>query len=466
MDTFYNPLTLSRLQFAITTSFHMFWPLLTIGLAWWLVALEAAWMITGRETFYRHRHFWGKLFLLGFGVGVASGLPLEFQFGTNWALFSRAGGGFFGNILGFEASMSFMLEAAFLGIMIFGWNRISKGMHLFATIMVAFGATLSAFWIMSANAWMQTPAGTEMVDGRAVPVDYYAAIFNPSWFYSFTHMLAACLATTLFFIGGICAWFISTGRQSETFLKALKGVVLAAAIITPLQIYLGDLSGRGVAKYQPAKTAAMEAHWQTNAPGSGASWAVAAWPDSANERNAWEIRVPYMLSLMTDRSLTGPVTGLKEFPPRDRPPVALPFYALRLMVLIGMSMFALMLWSLAKWARGRLTVERLGKSRWFLRAWMWSIPLGFIAADLGWAVREVGRQPWVIYNVMRTEHGVSNISAANAAWTLVGYTAIYIAILIAFIVLARRVILRGPDETLELSYTAGGGDDDAAAGGH
>ncbi|MCE5326697.1 MAG: cytochrome ubiquinol oxidase subunit I [Planctomycetaceae bacterium] len=464
MDAFYNPLTLSRIQFAITTSFHMFWPLLTIGLAWWLVALEAAWLITGRNAYYRHRHFWGKLFLLGFGVGVASGLPLEFQFGTNWALFSRAGGGFFGNILGFEASMAFMLEAAFLGIMVFGWNRVSRGMHIFATIMVAFGSTLSAFWIMSANAWMQTPAGTMMVDGRAVPVDYFAAIFNPAWFYSFTHMLAACLATTLFFIGGICAWFVSKGRQSQAFLKALKGVVLAAAVITPLQIYLGDLSGRGVAKHQPAKTAAMEAHWQTNPPGTGASWAIAAWPDLDHERNAWEVRIPQGLSLMVHHQPDTQVTGLKDFPPQDRPPVVLPFYALRGMVLIGMAMFALMLWSLVKWFRGRLSAEHAAQSRWFLRAWMWSIPLGFIAADLGWAVREVGRQPWVIYNVMRTEHGVSNISAANAAWTLAGYTAIYVAILVAFIVLARRVILRGPDDTLELSY-GGGHDDDAAAEG-
>lgn len=450
MDGWFNALWLSRVQFAVTTSFHMLWPLLSIGLSLLLVGTESAWLVTRREVYYRHTRFWSKLLLLSFGLGVASGLPLEFQFGTNWARFSQFSGGFFGNILGFEAAMAFMLEAAFLGIMLFGWGRVGPRMHLLATCMVALGASLSAFWIMVANAWMQTPAGVDFAAAGATVTNYRAAIFNPAWFYSFTHMWVACIETTLFFVAGVCAWYLRRGRLNEFFLPGFKVALTALVVVAPLQMYLGDLSGRGVYANQPAKGAAMEAHWQTNAPGTGASWAIVAWPDRQAGRNVWELRVPYALSLLATRSPTGTVTGLTEFAPEDRPPVMLPFYAFRAMVLLGTAMLALVLWTLWAWWRGRLRAEAVAGNGRLWRAWVWAIPAGFLATDLGWIVREVGRQPWVIQDVLRTADGVSHLGAASVVWSALAYTLIYVFLLVLFIVFARRILRRGPDLTSPL----------------
>lgn len=445
MDGYFNPLWLSRLQFAVTTLFHILWPLMSIGLSLFMLFNEIAWLRTGEKIYYVHCRFWGKLFLLGFGIGVASGLPLEFQFGTNWARFSHASGGFFGNILGFEAAMAFMLEAAFLGISVFGWNRVGPRVHAFATAMVTVGASLSAFWIMDANAWMQTPTGVSLERGSIVVNDYYAALFNPALVYSFTHMWTACIETTLFFIAGISAWCILRDRNRPFFLKSFKMAVVAAIIVTPLQIYLGDLSGRGVAKYQPAKAAAMESHWRTNGPGEGAAWAVVAWPDAQRDGNVWEVRIPYMLSLLATHKPTGRVEGLEAFAPADRPPIVIPFYAFRIMFLIGLVMFGLMVWAVWGWRRGWLAPEQIERHRWFWKIWGWAIPLGFIAAQMGWATREVGRQPWIIYNVMRTSQGVSNLTAMPPAATLVAYTGIYLLLLVIFVVFVARIIRKGPN---------------------
>jgi cytochrome d ubiquinol oxidase subunit I len=452
MDDFFNPLMLSRLQFAVTTLFHMLWPLLGIGLALMLVVMEGWWLKTGDEIYYRHTRFWSKLYLLSFGVGVASGVPLEFQFGTNWAAFSQTSGGFFGNILGFEGAMAFMLEAAFLGIMLFGWHRVSRGMHMFATTMVALGASISAFWIMDASAWMQVPAGVSFERGQAVITDYIAAVFNPALIYSFTHMWAACIETTLFFVAGISAWVIWKNRHSSFFLKSFKISLALAAIFAPLQIYLGDLSGRKVVKYQPAKAAAMEAHWQTNPHGTGAAFAVIAWPDTYRQENLWEIKIPYMLSILSTHSPTGQVVGLRDFPQSDQPPILLPFYAFRLMLAIGLFFIFLTIWGLWKWYKGALAPEAARQNRWFWLAWVFSIPLGFFASDLGWIVREVGRQPWIIYNIMRTSEGVSNLTASAAAMTFSAYCFIYLVMLILYIVFAARIIAKGPDMTSPLPH--------------
>ncbi len=255
MQSVLNPLMLSRLQFAVTTLFHMLWPLISIGLALLLVLMEALWLKTGKEIYYRHTRFWAKIYLLTFGVGVASGVPLEFQFGTNWAKFSQASGGYFGNILGFEAAMAFMLEAAFLGIMLFAWEKVSRGVHIFATSMVALGASISAFWIMAANAWMQVPAGVKFEQGQAVITDYYAAVFNPALVHSFTHMWTACIETTLFFVAGISAWAIRKNHFQGFFLKSFKMSLALAVIFVPLQIYLGDLSVRKVPAISARKNA-------------------------------------------------------------------------------------------------------------------------------------------------------------------------------------------------------------------
>ncbi|MFA6133859.1 MAG: cytochrome ubiquinol oxidase subunit I [Phycisphaerae bacterium] len=447
MDQFWNPVTLSRWQFAVTTLFHMLWPLLSIGLSLWLVILEAAWLRTRDEIYFRHVRFWTSLFLLSFGIGVASGVPLEFQFGTNWARFSQVAGGFFGNILGFEAAMAFMLEAAFLGIMIFGRRRVSPRMHFFATCMVALGASLSAFWIMDASAWMQTPAGVEIINGQGYVRSYWQAIFNPSWWQSFTHMWVACLLTSLFFVAGISAWYIRRGRETAFFLISFKVALAGALIVAPLQIYLGDESGRNVTRYQPAKTAAMEAHWQTNPPGQGADWKVLAWPNAAGQRNDWEVTIPDVLSLMTTRSLTGAVQGLTDFAPQDRPPVAITFWSFRLMVGIGLLMVVLAAWAAWKWGRGRLSEAQAAGQRRFWTCWVWSIPLGFLATDLGWIVREVGRQPWVIYGVQRTSDGVSILEAGPTAASLIGYLVVYVLLLGVFLGVLARFMRKGPDLT-------------------
>jgi len=445
VDSLFDSVTLSRLQFALTAMFHILWPVLTIGLSLFLVLLEILWLKTRDPDYYRHARFWSKLLLLNFGIGVVSGIPLEFEFGTNWAPFSIAAGDFFGNILGFEGAMAFMLEAGFLGIMLFGWQRVPSGIHLFATTMVAFGASLSAFWIMAANGWMQTPAGVHFENGSMIVDSYAAAIFNPAMPTSVMHMWLACLETSLFVIGGISAWYLLKDRHSAFFLKSFRLALLAAVIVTPLQILVGDAAGRMVAEQQPAKLAAIEGHWQTNPPGKGAAWALLAWPDAVNQRNHWSIEVPNLLSLITTHSLTGRVAGLREFPTRDQPPVLVPFYAFRLMVLAGVTLAALMLWSVSRWRRGAFTAAGISGERTLLRAWITAIPLAYLAVEMGWLTREVGRQPWIIYGMMHAEAAASALPAAAVAATLLSYFVTYATLLIIFIVFAGRLIRRGPD---------------------
>lgn len=441
---------LARLQFAVTSMFHIIWPVLTIGLSLFLVLIEGLWLKTGDLIYYRHLRFWTKLLLLNFGVGVVTGIPLEFEFGTNWAPFSNAAGGFFGSVLGFEASMAFMLEAGFLGIMVFGWNRVSPGIHFFATCIVAFAASLSAFWIMSANAWMQTPAGGEMIDGQYVIQSYSAAIFNPNALWSFSHMWLACLQTSVFVIGGISAWYILRRQHVEFFLRSFKIAVLAAVIITPLQVVIGDGSGLSVYEHQPAKLAAIEGHWETNAPGEGADWVVLGWPDKEAQDNAWSIEIPGALSWLLAHNATGKVTGLREFAPEDQPPLLpLLFYSFRGMVAIGLFMLALAVWGAWLIRKGAFTPDRIGRHAWLLRLWMFSIPLGYVAVELGWIVREVGRQPWLIYGLYRTEEGVSPLPVGTLASTLTAYTLIYLTLTVIFVVLARHMLFKGPDLSIE-----------------
>ena len=443
---------LSRLQFALTTLFHMIFPLLSVGLSAFLFLMEALWISTGKKTYYLHCRFWSRIFIINFAVGVASGLVLEFQFGTNWAAFSAATGGFFGDILGFEGTMAFMLEAAFIGIMLFGWNRISKPVHLAATGLVAFGASLSAFWILVANSWMQTPAGGVFRGGVFIVTDYFKAIMNPDMPWGTSHMWAACVETTIFVIGGVSAWYVLKGRKAEFFLGSLKVVLVAAVVITPLQIFLGDGSGRSVAVTQPAKIAAMEAHWQTNPKGQGAPWAIVAWPDSENDRNAWSLEIPYALSILTTHTLTGQVRGLSEFPPEDRPPILIPFYSFRFMVLIGFLLFFLMIWSLVLWFRGKLSPQETlkGTGKWFFRSWIAAIPAGYLAVEFGWATREVGRQPWVIYGMLRTSDGASRLPQSTVGISLLLYLAVYALLFTAFLIFTGRIVLKGPDLDLPL----------------
>lgn len=450
MDLTFDTVTLSRLQFALTAMFHILWPILTIGLSLFLVLLEVLWLKTRDADYYRHARFWSKLLILNFGVGVVSGIPLEFEFGTNWAPFSIVAGDFVGNILGFEGAMAFMLEAGFLGVMLFGWKRVPAGIHLFATSMVALGASLSAFWIMVANGWMQTPAGVHFENGIMTVDSYAAAIFNPAMPTSVLHMWFACMETSLFVIGGISAWYLLRQRHSAFFLKSFKLAIMAAVVVTPLQILIGDAGGRVIAEHQPAKLAAIEGHWQTNPPGEGAAWALLAWPDVANQRNDWSIEIPNVLSLITTHSLTGRVPGLREFPVADQPPVWMPFYAFRLMVAAGIALAGLMLWSVWRWRHGTFTATGIGSERSLLRAWIAAIPMAYLAVEMGWVTREVGRQPWIIYGMMRTEDAASALPPGAVATSLALYAIIYALLFVVFIIFAARLIQRGPNLDIPL----------------
>ena len=481
-----DPLTLSRFQFGDTAAFHILWPLLSIGLSLFMFVLEAAWLYTKDERYFRQVKFWAKIFILTFGIGTASGIPLEFEFGTNWATFSAAAGDFFGNILGFESTVAFALEAAFLGIFIFGWKRVRPSVHLFSNGMVALGATLSAFWIMVANSWMQVPVGVTVQGGKIVVTDYLLAIFNPDSIVSFLHMEVACIETTLFFIAGLCAWALlvaarspasSEGalshdgattedfpsrknpypyegagvraRRQEFFLQAFKWSLALAILITPLQIFLGDLSGTTVARLQPAKVAAFELHWQTNAPGQGAAWSLVAWPSPQGGSNSFDIAIPDALSILTTHSLTGQVEGLNSFAPDNRPSLVddtIVFYSFRVMVAIGFALFFLMALGAWYWWKGKLTPAAALRHRIFWLLWVLAMPLGFIATESGWMVREIGRQPWVVYHLMRTADAVSpGLNTPEVATTTALFTLIYLAFSALFIYFTYRFMKNGPD---------------------
>jgi cytochrome d ubiquinol oxidase subunit I len=445
-------LTLSRIQFGGTAAFHILWPLLSIGLSLFMFALEALWLKTKNESYYRQLRFWTKVFVLTFVIGTASGIPHEFEFGTNWAAFSQAAGDFMGNILGFESTVAFALEAAFLGIFIFGWKRVRPAVHLFANGMVALGATLSAFWIMVANSWMQIPVGVTVEGSKIIVTDYLVAIFNPGSLVSFAHMEVACIETTLFFITGISAFVVCWGRSEVNrafFLHAFKLALLGALLMTPLQLILGDVSGQTIALYQPAKLASLELHWDTNPPGTGAAWSLLAWPNQSGTGNAFDLSIPNVLSLITTHSSQGTVVGLNDFSPTDRPTALddiLTFYSFRVMVAIGFFLFFLMLLGLWYWRTGRLSIAQARGQRFFWILWVIALPLGFVATEAGWMVREIGRQPWVVYHLMRTTDALSsNLSVGPVATTTALFALIYAVCIVLFVYFTARIVRAGPD---------------------
>ena len=441
---------LSRAQFAMTALFHILWPILTISLATFLVVVEAMWLKTKDVAYYRHARFWAKLLVLNFAVGVVTGIPMEMEFGTNWAGFSNFAGEFFGNILGFEGAMAFMLEAGFIGIMLFGWGRVSRGAHWFATIMVAFGATLSALWIMVANSWMQTPAGVTLQNGKLIVSDYMAAIFNPDMVWGVSHMYVAALETGAFVIAGISAYYLLKKTHPAFFLKSFKIALLALVVLAPLQVWIGDSSGGEVFKDQPAKGAAIEGHWTTNKPGEGAPWALVAWPNQAAQKNDWALELPDMLSVLATHTATGKVIGLHDIPVADQPPMLpLLFYAFRVMVGIGFWFVFLAFWTAWIWRKTRGKVEALLAHRKLLWAWVLSIPLPYVAVEMGWTVREVGRQPWIVYGLLRTEQAASALSPFTVGASMAMFAGFYLLLFASFFVFARRWLRAGPDMTLE-----------------
>ncbi|WP_310631185.1 cytochrome ubiquinol oxidase subunit I [Paraburkholderia sp.] len=442
-------LNLARGQFALTAIVHILGPSLTISLSAFLLVVETLWVKTSDVVWYRHARFWSKLLILNFAVGVVSGIPMEFQFGTNWGPFSQYTGQFFGNILGFEGAMAFMLEAGFVGIMMLGWGRVPKGVHLFATAMVALGSSLSAFWIMVANSWLQTPRGVALVDGKLVVTDYVKAIFNPDMAWGVSHMWFAALETGLVVIAGISAYYLFKRRNPTFFVRSFKLALLLLAFVAPVQIWLGDSSGVDVFETQPAQGAAIEGHWQTNAPGTGASWSLLAWPDAAKQANDWSLEVPGMLSILGTHSLHGKVTGMRDIARADQPPMLpLLYYAFRAMAGIGFLFMVLAFWTLYALRKSRGHLDALLAQRKLLLAWVLAIPLPYIAVECGWIVREVGRQPWVVYGLLRTDHAASAIPAGAITGSMIMFTAFFVVLITSFFVFARRWLRNGPDLAL------------------
>ncbi|MGI0484357.1 cytochrome ubiquinol oxidase subunit I [Pantanalinema rosaneae CENA516] len=448
IDLLSNTVALSRIQFALTAIFHMLWPVLTTGMGIYLVIIEGLWLKTRNLDYYHHARFWSKIYVLNFGIGVASGLPMAFQFGLNWAPFSEAVGDFFGTVLGFEGTMAFMLEASFLGIMLFGWERVPPVIHLISTILVAFGANLSTFWILSANSWLQTPAGGTFVNGKFVVQDYFQAIANPFMVNSFLHMFFATLETSLFVIGGISAWYILKQRQPEFFAKSLKVILAVLILVAPLQVFVGHLSAEQVYHYQPAKLAAMEAQWETVPAGQPADWSLVALPNDQAEQNDWEVKIPGALSYLLELkpTLDQPVKGLREWQPENRPHmVGLIYYSFRIMVAIGLFFAALMGISVLQWLRGKFAAEAIAQQKWLMRAWVLAAPLGYLAVETGWIVRCVGRQPWIVYGELRTVDSASNLPAGEVLFSLLGLTSLYLVFFIAALYFGSRIVRKGPN---------------------
>jgi cytochrome bd ubiquinol oxidase subunit I len=433
-----DPLLLARIQFAFTISFHILFPAFSIGLASWLVMLEFLWLRTGKAAYQSLYRFWLKIFAVSFGLGVVSGLVMSFEFGTNWSAFSAAAGNIVGPLLGYEVMTAFFLEATFLGVMLFGAERVSRGVHFAATCVVALGTLISAFWILAASSWMHTPAGFSLRDGVYYPENWFAIVFNPSFPYRFVHMTLAAYLSTCFVVAGVSARYLLRGEYPQRAKLMLQLAVVFASIVVPLQIFVGDQHGLNTLEHQPAKIAAMEAHWESR---TQAPLILFAWPDTAAEENRFEIAIPKLGSLILRHDVDAAVTGLKEFAPRDRPPVPIPFFAFRAMVGIGVLMLAAAWTGLVLLVRGKLV-----ETRWYLRVLPWMIPAGFVALLAGWITTEVGRQPYVVYGLMRTAEAVSQVPRSSLLTTLALFVGVYGGVFGAGIYYMARLIRSGPAE--------------------
>jgi len=431
-----DPLVLSRVQFGVTIGFHILFPSLTIGLAGWLAILEVRWLRTSDALVERLLRLWTKVFAVAFGMGVVSGIVLSYEFGTNWSAFSQRAGNVLGPLLSYEVLTAFFLEASFLGIMLFGWSRVPRAMHCFATCAVAIGTVISAFWILAANSWMQTPSGYRVQDGVFMPVDWFAIVFNPSFPYRFAHMVTAAYLTAGFVVAGVGAWHVLRQRCIAEGRAMLAAALPLIAILAPLQILIGDQHGLEVRDHQPAKLAAIEAHWKSGGP---MKLVLSAWPDMAAAQNRAELAVPSLGSLILTHSWDGPVAGLDAFPRADWPNVPVVFWSFRIMVGIGFAMLFLGAAGAILWWRGRLF-----DSRWYLRLMALATPAGFIAVLAGWVTAEVGRQPWLIQGLMRTSEGVSPVPGGSVAFSLALFVTVYGVIFGAGVYYVVRLLRDGP----------------------
>ncbi|MCC6535391.1 MAG: cytochrome ubiquinol oxidase subunit I [Burkholderiales bacterium] len=434
----FDALLLARIQFAFTIAFHIVFPALTIGLASYLAVLEGAWLATRNDVYRDLYHFWLKVFAVAFGMGVVSGIVMAYQFGTNWSEFSRVGGGIVGPLLAYEVLTAFFLEAGFLGVMLFGWNRVGPGLHFLSTLMVALGTVVSAFWILASNSWMHTPQGHEVVNGVVVPVDWLQVIFNPSFPYRFAHMVTAAYLATALVVGAAAAGHLLRGDDTAPVRKMFSMAMWMIFFTAPIQALIGDFHGINTLQHQPAKLAAMEGHWE-NRPREGVPLILVGWPDMAREQTRFALEIPRLGSLILTHSWDGQFPGLKDFPPEDRPNSTIVFWTFRLMVGLGLLMIALGIWG-AILRRG----ERLYRSRALLRFASWMGSAGLIAILAGWFTTEIGRQPWLVHGLMRTAEGVSAHSAAQVGLTLVLFVVVYFVVFGAGTVYALRLMRRAP----------------------
>jgi cytochrome d ubiquinol oxidase subunit I len=438
-----DALWLARLQFAFTVSFHIIFPAFSIGLASYLAVLNGLSLLTGRSVFQNLFNYWKKIFAVAFGMGVVSGIVMSYQFGTNWSVFSDKVGPVLGPLMGYEVLSAFFLEAGFLGVMLFGRERVGPKLHFFATAMVALGTFMSAFWILSVNSWMQTPAGYGTNEaGQFIVTDWMAVIFNPSFPYRLVHMLLAAYLTTAFVVGAVGGFHLLKARNSGTanagartmFSMAMWMIICTA----PLQIVAGDFHGLNTLEHQPAKIAAMEGHFESHA---GAPLILFGLPNADEERIDAKIAIPKLGSLILTHDPEGVVKGLKEWAPEERPPVTVLFWSFRVMVGIGMAMLGIGLWSL--WQRAR---RRLYEASWLHRAAVLMGPSGFVAVIAGWITTEVGRQPYTVYGLLRTAQSVSAIDAPAVGASLLAFILVYFSLFGAGTYYILRLMSRAPSE--------------------
>lgn len=427
---------LARIQFAFTVTFHIIFPSFSIGLAAFIATLLVRWRMTGEEKFHRLARYWTKIFAVSFAMGVVSGIVLSYQFGTNWSRFSEVAGNVVGPLIGYEVLTAFFLEATFLGIMLFGWQRVSPNLHVTAAVLVAVGTSMSAFWILAANSWMQTPAGHEVRNGIAYPVYWLQVIFNPSFPYRFAHMFTAAYLTTSLVVLSVGARYLLQKRfieEAKTMMRMGLGMV---AVLAPLQLVIGDLHGLNTAKYQPAKVAAMEAHWDGSKP---ADLVLFGWPDQRGETNRFEISIPNLASLIITHDLNGTFKGLKDFKPDERPNVLWSFFAFRVMVGLGMAMIALGFAGAYLYAR-----KKIFETDWYLRLASYAWPAGFIAIVAGWWVTETGRQPYLVYGILRTADAVSPVAAGAILLSLILFVLVYSSVFSMGVYYINKLIEKGP----------------------
>jgi cytochrome d ubiquinol oxidase subunit I len=418
-----DALILARIQFAFTVSFHFIFPAFSIGLASYLAVLEGLWLKTGKQLYLDLFKYWLKIFAIAFAMGVVSGIVMSYQFGTNWSVFSDLAGPVIGPLMAYEVLTAFFLEAGFLGVMLFGMERVGKKLHFAATLMVAVGTFISAFWILSVNSWMHTPVGFEMgANGQFLPGDsWFAIVFNPSFPYRLVHTVTAAYLTTAFVVGGVGAWHLLRERGNSHARKMFSMAMWMAALVAPVQIFVGDLHGLNTLEYQPQKVMAMEGHFDSHP--DGAPLILFGIPDSEEKKVHYALEIPKLSSLILKHDLNAPLAGLDTIPDDEEPPVEIVFWSFRIMVAIGFAMLGLGLWSLiARW-RGRLyDWSRLH------RAALVMAPSGFVAVIAGWVTTEVGRQPYVIYNLMRTADAASPLDAPAVAASLLAFVLVYFTV--------------------------------------